>query len=227
MHSNLRTSILISLMTPSIDTALNDSVKAAKELFWRQGYDETSIEDIVGATGFNRYAIYNAFGGKLELFLTILENYYIERKNLFLTVLSDPKNGPIDAIREVSEYCITEMTDRHAGCLMCNVALEVGRYDEVVSERVGNYLEQIQSAKEMALTQAAQRGELNPAITPQEGAALLMANMLGGGALARSGATCEELLNLLNTCLSLLSHPAHTLNCTDKHRNPKIKTVCK
>jgi|GEM_PF-718810 len=212
-------------MTPHSDISLGDSVAAAKELFWRQGYDETSIEDVVCTTGLNRYALYNAFGGKLELFLAVLESYFIERKKLFLSALSDPQGGPMVAIREVSEYCITEMTDRGAGCLMCDVAAEVGRCDKAVSERVLSYLEEIRGADEMALTQAEECGELNPAITPKEGAALLIANMLGVGALARNGAGREELQALLNTCLRLLSNQNGAQDSVSKRRNTKTTIV--
>ncbi len=204
---------------------LTAPIQAAKELFWRQGYDETSIEDVVCATGMNRYALYNTFGGKLELFMTVLESYFVERKNLFLTALSDPQSGPMAAIREVSEYCITEMTDRCAGCLMCDVAAEVGRYDKAVSERVQNYLEEIRRANERALTQAEERGELNPAVSPKEGASLLIANMLGVGALARNGASRTQLLTLLNSCLRLLSGESATQNPQSKRQNPIATTV--
>ncbi len=217
-------------MTPQADIALREPtlivpINAAKELFWRQGYDETSIEDVVCATGLNRYALYNAFGGKLELFLAVLESYFSERKNLFLTALSDPQGGPMAAIREVSEYCITEMTDRGAGCLMCDVAAEVGRYDKAVSKRVLSYLEEIRNADEMALMQAKERGELNPSITPKEGAALLIANMLGVGAMARNGAGKDELLTLFNTCLRLLRRESGAHNQRSMRRNQKATTV--
>jgi TetR/AcrR family transcriptional regulator, transcriptional repressor for nem operon len=217
-------------MTPHAEIALSDPtliapIHAAKELFWRQGYDETSIEDVVGATGMNRYALYNAFGGKLELFLAVLESYFVERKNLFMTALSDPQGGPMAAIREVSEYCIAEMTERGAGCLMCDVAAEVGRYDKAVSERVLSYLEEVRSADEMALTQAQERGELNPSISPKEGAALLVANMLGVGTMARNGASRKELLALFNTCLRLLSCQSDAKDQQRGRRNHKHTTV--
>ncbi|GJL94280.1 MAG: TetR family transcriptional regulator [Hyphococcus sp.] len=192
-------------MAPSAKADMKEAVAAAKEVFWVHGFDDASIEELVQATGLNRYALYNTFGGKLELFLAVLEDYYTERKSLFMTTLGDPAHGPMDAIRHVSEFCITEMAERGAGCLMCNVAQEVGQHEEIVSERVKTYLDEIQSAKEMALTQAEERGELNPAITPGEGAALLMSNMLGVGVMARNGASRRQLLNVFNTCMAALS----------------------
>ena len=190
---------------PEID--LSPAISAAKEVFWRQGYEDASIEEVVQATGLNRYALYNAFGGKLEIFLATLEAYQNERKELFLRVLSDPERSPMDAIQEVSEFCIGQMADRNAGCLICNIALEVGHQNEIIAERVNTYLEEIRGAEEMALTQAAERGELNPAVSPKDGAALLVANMLGVGALARNGASRGEMLSVFNTGIAALKHP--------------------
>ncbi len=186
---------------------LSPAISAAKEVFWRLGYEDASIEEVVQATGLNRYALYNAFGGKLEIFLAALEAYQKERKDLFLRVLSDPERSPIDAIQEVSDFCIGQMADRNAGCLICNIALEVGHQNKIIAYRVNAYLEEIRGAEEIALTQAAERGELNPAITPKDGAALLVANMLGVGALARNGASRAEMLNVFNTVIAALKHP--------------------
>ena len=203
----------------------DDAVIAAKELFWRQGYVDTSIGQLVEATGMNRYAIYNAYGGKLELFLAALDAYYHERKSLFMTVLSEPDRSPLDAIREVSEYCIRQMSDRSAGCLMCNVAQEVGQYEEIVAERVQDYLIDVRNAKELALAQAAEQSELNPAITPAEGARLLIFNMLGSGVMTRNGASREEILANFNTCMALLSAPGQTSAINARRRKKASSTV--
>ena len=191
---------------PSIDEAtIDEAVLSARELFWRRGYDDTSIEDIVTATGLNRYAIYNAFGGKLELFLAALDNYHAARETQFLSILGDPSKRPIDAIRGVVETCISDMAKRKAGCLMCSVALEVGRHDSMVMKHVNEYLGKVRTAYEMALTQAEQRGELNPIVAPGEAAALLISNMLGASTMAHNGANQNELLSVFDSLIALLS----------------------
>jgi TetR/AcrR family transcriptional regulator, transcriptional repressor for nem operon len=38
-------------------------------LFWRKGYAETSMQDLADATGVQRGSLYNAYGGKEQLFL--------------------------------------------------------------------------------------------------------------------------------------------------------------
>ena len=45
------------------------------DLFASKGYSETSMEDIVQATGVSRYGLYGTFGNKRELFEQALEQY--------------------------------------------------------------------------------------------------------------------------------------------------------
>lgn len=192
--------------TPDIQVALD----AAKEVFWRSGYQDASIEEVVKATGFNRYAIYSAFGGKLELFLAVLEGYYNQRKNAFLDSLNNARTAPLDAVKMVFDESISEMAARGSGCLICNVAIEVSRHEQVVSDRIGDYLREMTFAMAAALHMAEQRGELNPALTPEEGAKLLIALKLGLGVHARNGATKEEMLKVANTTMTVIRRQLKT-----------------
>src|SRR6516225_2219056 len=47
---------------------VNDVLEKAKSLFWEKGYEAASIQDLVNATGVNRASLYQAFGGKRQLF---------------------------------------------------------------------------------------------------------------------------------------------------------------
>ncbi len=47
----------------------NVVVAAATEAFLAGGYEGTSVDDLVGATGLHRGSLYQAFGSKLGLFL--------------------------------------------------------------------------------------------------------------------------------------------------------------
>ena len=180
------------------------AIDAAKEVFWRCGYDDASIEDVVKATGFNRYTIYSAFGGKLELFLAALDAYYNERKNEFLDSLNNAGAAPLDAIDMVFRKSISEMAARGSGCLICNVATEVSRHEQVVAERIGDYLQEMTFAMAAALHMAGQRGELNPALAPEDGAKLLIALKLGLGVHARNGASEDEMLKIANTTMAVI-----------------------
>ncbi|MFF4775920.1 TetR/AcrR family transcriptional regulator [Microtetraspora fusca] len=47
----------------------------ALELFWRQGYEGTSLSDLTAAMGINKPSLYAAFGTKEQLFAKALDRY--------------------------------------------------------------------------------------------------------------------------------------------------------
>lgn len=181
------------------------AIAGAKDLFWRAGYEETSIEDVVAATGYNRYALYNEFGGKRDLFLAVLSAYHNERKTIFLGALADMDAPPLDAIRKVMAFAIREMTARQTGCLICNIGSEVARTDDIVAARVKAHVDEIRGAFTKAMMRAAERGELHTGLDPAGGADLMTTIMMGLCLRADQGAGEEELMCLLETAMTSLS----------------------
>lgn len=47
----------------------------ALQAFWARGYDATSVEDLVEATGLGRASLYGAFGDKEQLFRRVVSHY--------------------------------------------------------------------------------------------------------------------------------------------------------
>lgn len=79
-------------------------LKQARELFAKQGYNGTSIDDLVKATGLLRGSLYKAFGSKRNLFATLLAevvtNFERSTENLdLLTVALKDLAGEDDEIR--------------------------------------------------------------------------------------------------------------------------------
>ena len=50
-------------------------LKKAKAVFTEKGYNGTSMDDLVQATGLSRSSIYDTFGDKHGLFLKTLDQY--------------------------------------------------------------------------------------------------------------------------------------------------------
>jgi TetR/AcrR family transcriptional repressor of nem operon len=189
-------------LSPAIEASV---VAAAAEVFWRSGYDDAKIEDVVQASGANRYALYGAFRGKRDLFLAVLDAHHAKAKAIFLDGLNDEGLPPIDAIRRVCAWAISEMAARGGGCLIHNVAAERARDDGLIAARIDQYTAEILGAFELALSRAQERGELSPAATPAEGARHLLIMKLGLGDLARGGASEAEMLAALDAGLALLA----------------------
>ena len=55
-------------------------LKRAVDLFWKKGYANTSLNDLVEHLGINRFSLYSTFGDKKTLYITAL-NYYIDNNS--------------------------------------------------------------------------------------------------------------------------------------------------
>ncbi len=110
-----------------IDTA----IKAATELFWRKGYEGTSLTDLTGAMGITPPSFYFAFGNKEKLFRRVIEQYYEMQLELLESALREP------TVRGVAErflYGYADVLTRpsHApGCLALNSSLPSAEDDTV------------------------------------------------------------------------------------------------
>lgn len=60
---------------------------AMMRVFWRKGFEATTIDDLVAATGLRRGSLYNAFGDKAAMFCKTLQVYRQEVRASLLNAL--------------------------------------------------------------------------------------------------------------------------------------------
>jgi len=78
------------------------AVREALLVFWRKGYASTTMQDLELATGLGRMSLYNAFGGKEDLFQAALERYIDATKRLYAKHLRG--DGIADIERLIDTY---------------------------------------------------------------------------------------------------------------------------
>ncbi|MBT0772530.1 TetR/AcrR family transcriptional regulator [Kineosporia sp. J2-2] len=95
------------------DAALDRAV----EVFWRHGYDGTSIGDLTAAMGINRPSLYAAFGNKDELFRRAVGRYAEVDMAYAREALGQPTaREVIEGFLRANADALTR-PDRPAGCL--------------------------------------------------------------------------------------------------------------
>jgi len=98
-----------------VELALHKAMK----LFWKKGYEATSMQDLVDELGINRFSIYNSFGDKKSLFLQSLVHY----RNTVFSFLIQPLVSSERAKKRLDDYfsLISKQLQSNAGKLGCMV----------------------------------------------------------------------------------------------------------
>lgn len=157
-----------------------DVVAKAMDLFWRKGYQATSVQDLVDETGINRASLYAAFGDKHGLFLRTLAHYARSVVPLRAGILEQP-DASLPQIREYFTAVVNDFSGfgHGRGCLMVNSAIELAVHDPEIADRVADHLEQLEASFAGALGQALERGEIPESSNVPALARFLMATAQG------------------------------------------------
>lgn len=100
-------------------------LQAVLDVFWRKGWQATSMADLAEASSVQRGSLYNAYGGKEELFLRAFEVYSTRFLDEAKTALS--ADTAELALRNFFRVAIANMTrgTPAQGCLTTKTATEI------------------------------------------------------------------------------------------------------
>ena len=183
-----------------------EALDKAMGVFWRKGYFDTSVDDLVQQVGVSRYGLYGTFGNKHKLFLASLDRY----RDTFVSEIQRDLEASDASLAEIQSYfaafvemCKTEQGK--LGCFMCNTATELSLHDDRVAEKVDRYLKRLTEVFHKALTNARQRGEIKPDLNIDDYAKYLTGIVLGLCVYARSQIKPEIIASYVKVALSNLS----------------------
>lgn len=130
------------------------------QLFWRNGYRNTSIQQLGKALSLHPGSLYGTFGNKRSLFLQTLERYF-ERSSSQLSQRLQV-GTPLQGIHNFFEHLVKDIVDcdSPAGCLMINTASELAASDPEIRDRLGAMFQSHQEKFRAALEAARHAGEI-------------------------------------------------------------------
>lgn len=183
------------------DKALED----AMDVFWQKGYSATSVEDLVRATGVNRYGLYDVYGSKHGLFVAALKRYHRIVVSQAIAELERPGAG-LAAIHAVFDRIVERVGSGRAtyGCLLCNTAEEVAPFDADAAEVVAAYQHRLARGFERAVDVARRKGDVPRDVKPREIGRYLAGLIQGASYLARSPAAPREIEDFVRVGLRVL-----------------------
>ena len=178
------------------------ALEKAMELFWLQGYQATTLPDLVERMGIGRQSLYDTFGDKRQLFLRALDRYSDVLITGVLGALEGPDAG-LDAILRFLDTVVAYQTGKpvRTACLMVNSTMEMALSDPEVASRSAAYRRRMVNAFRHALTCAEAAGDITPALPVDSLAQHMTATVFGMIVAAKAGSDTEALRQMAQGAL--------------------------
>lgn len=175
----------------------------AKDIFWRKGFEATSMQDLVDSMQIGRQSLYNTFGDKHTLFMRALEQYTrIEGAGFIGNLGTESASLP-----EIETYMgnLIDMMDVQDGpraCFLINTILELAPHDPKIHKIGVQCRMGLHDAFKRALEVGITRSEVRSTCNTHSAALLLTQVTMGFSPMQKSGATTRDLQAVLAATLA-------------------------
>jgi len=178
----------------------------AVDLFASKGYADTSMDDIVRATGVSRYGLYGTFGNKRELFEQALDRYADSMgKQSFLRLLEP--DASLAHIRRIFDERVADMccSDESRGCLFIHTAMQLAPQDEDLKLVLQKFMSRMSKLFAVGLDAAKQKGEVRTDLDTQAAGEVLTSTMFGLAVLGRTGFGKDTLKGIVDNTIAAMT----------------------
>ena len=182
------------------------ALSRAVDVFTAKGYSETSMDDIVQATGVSRYGLYGTFGNKRELFEKALDRYAENMGKASYLRLLEP-DASLAHIRGIFDDRVeaTCSSAENRGCLFVHTAMELAPHDDDIRGVLQKFMGGMAKAFSVGIESAKERNEVKAGLDIKAAGEFLTGAMFGLAVLARSGFSRESLEGFVDNTMAALT----------------------
>src|SRR6202140_1894822 len=161
------------------------ALASAMDVFWRSGYENTSMEDLMGEMGIAKQSLYDTFGDKRALYLKAMA-FYRKQTNSSLRELLASAPTVEEGFTRILLGLVAESREQHArGCLLLSANMERAVDDEEIARFLQDNQAEVESIFADALRRGQQGHELRPGTDAGALAKFFVATIQGMRAMAR------------------------------------------
>lgn len=173
----------------------------AMHVFWRKGYEGTSLSDLTRAMRINAPSLYAAFGNKDALFGKVIDRYVSGPASFIATALEEPTaRGVVEGL--LKGVVALQTAKKHpGGCLLVRGAMAAGDKAGRVRKEVASRLAGAEAAIRKRLERAKAEGDLPADASPADLARYLMAVLDGIAVAGATGAKPRQLNRIADVAL--------------------------
>lgn len=170
------------------------ALEQALFVFWKKGYEATSLEDLTKAMGLSRSSFYAAFDSKQALFLRALEHYSRNGLRNLKDVAETSDGNPVEAMMQA----LSDPQGGSKGCMLVNCITELAPHDAEVAEIGRRHLEKIEEIFAQVLDPA------NPDAV-RDRARAYSSLAIGTLALRKAGFSADRIADTLKQAQTILT----------------------
>jgi TetR/AcrR family transcriptional repressor of nem operon len=181
------------------------ALDAAMHQFWSKGYESTSMQDLLVTMNLSKSSLYQAFGGKQQLFRQCLARYADQFSQMLRDGLSDAPRGR-QFIEDFLNSALNDISGQTQprGCLVMNTASEFAQSDPEIAQDVAHSIERFRIVLRLAVERAQREGDIPPERDAQTLANFLVSSMSGLKTQAKAGADAATLQGIISMVLKAL-----------------------
>src|SRR5262245_31445740 len=178
----------------------------ALDVFWKEGFAGTSLDDLSAATGMNRPSLYGAFGDKRELYIKTYQSYRDRARQRMSEAFAAelPLREMLERVYAIALDMYLSGKDGPRGCFTVMTATSEAVFDPAIRELVITGLAEVDRFFARIFRRAQERGELAATADPQVLAQLASATLHTIAVRARAQVPRAELDAIVRGALDLM-----------------------
>ena len=177
----------------------------AMNLFWRLGYENTSLEALMKEMGVARQSLYDTFGDKRALYLKAMAHYRDQTNNQTQRMLNEIPSVK-DGFAKLLYGMAAETRQQHErGCLLLSANVQRDPKDVVVREFLRDNQARVEAIFVHALARAQKQGELSAKDDPAALARFFVVTIQGMRAMARLKSDRKALEQVARVALTVFN----------------------
>lgn len=184
--------------------------QVATQLFHEKGYQTTTVDELLEASGVTKSNFYYHFKSKEELALKILDVRMKQfESEVILSTLGEISLSPKKQLQRFYDRIANFHRDLKCkyGCPFGNLALEMSDVSEKFRKRLSAFFKNWEKAIEECVHEGVVRGEFRRDINPKLAAGVILSQLEGAIMMVKTHKTLEPLTAGAEAVLKLLEAP--------------------
>jgi len=170
------------------------ALDAAMNLFWRKGYESSSLHDLLATMKLSKSSFYQTFNSKHDLFKGCFYQYHKMVIDSLESQLKQAASGKA-FIENIFHSIVAETVGENArrGCLLVNTAIEFAQTDPEIAKLVSDGIDDLTNIFETAIKQGQQQRDITTTKDARAMAIYLVSSISGLRTMVKAGADRETI----------------------------------